>query len=47
MENSGIYNSALDYYVPIMWQQFVSEAFMRKSDLKTEYGADRGGMAVN
>lgn len=41
MEDSGIYNSALDYYVPIMWQQFVSEAFMQKTDLKTEYGADR------
>lgn len=41
MEDSGIYNSALDYYVPIMWQQFVSEAFMQKTDLKAEYGADR------
>lgn len=41
LEEKGLYNSALDYYMPIMWQQFVSESFMQGSSLKTEYGADR------
>lgn len=41
MEDAGIYNSALDYYVPIMWQQFVTEALSQSGKLKTEYGADR------
>lgn len=42
LEENGLYNAMMDYYMPIMWQQFVNQAYMQNSDLSVEYGADRG-----
>lgn len=41
LQDAGYYNETLDYYIPIMWQQFVTEAYSKDSKLKTDYGADR------
>lgn len=41
LQEAGYYNQSLDYYTPIMWQQFVTEAYSQNSELKTRYGADR------
>lgn len=41
LQDAGYYNQSLDYYTPIMWQQFVTEAYSQNSELKTRYGADR------
>lgn len=41
LTENGFYNSALDYYYPVMWQQFISEAYSLSSRLSAEYGADR------
>lgn len=41
LEDNGIYNAALDYYIPAMWSDFIEEILYEEIGVKLDLGIDK------
>lgn len=41
MEENGIYDNLFDYYMPSVWQSFISQCMMKKLNVDSDMGVDK------